>query len=95
MEKITLGRLRELTKDMDDKAIITFMYRENLFDDEGSDFVFTPTAIWFSSENSPEPEITLVSIEPPKEIPNEEECDCDGCECGEDCCEEDAGETLQ
>lgn len=84
IEKLTLGRLREATEKMADSTIINFMYRENLYDDDGKDYLFHPNAIWTSTEEDENPFVTLVSTIPPAEAiedDDEEDCNDPHCDC--------------
>ena len=80
-EQITLGTLREATKDMSDDTVINFLYREDILNDDGKDYEFTPTTLWQSVEEAEEPFVTLVSTLPPESDEEVEECMDDNCAC--------------
>jgi len=84
LEQITLGKLREQTKDLSDDTKISFMYREDILglgDEDGKDFLFVPSVIWLPVENADNPEVILVSTFPPEELGEEDDDDEDdeGC----------------
>ena len=61
MKQITLGWFREVTKDMKDDTTISFLFREDLLNDDGKDYYYIPTSIWTTLS-----EVTLVGITPPE-----------------------------
>lgn len=78
LEDMTLGKFREQTKDLSDNTKITFMYREDLLGEDGTDFLFTPSVIWLPIEEAEDPVVVLVSTFAPEEL-GEEEDDDEGC----------------
>ena len=68
VEPLTLGDLREGTKEMSDDTVIYFLHREDPMTDEGRDLHYMPTILWRSIEGADEEAITLVSVIEPEII---------------------------
>ena len=83
LEDMTLGKFREQTKDLSADTKITFMYREDLLGEDGTDFLFTPSVIWLPLEDAEDPEVVLVSTFAPEELgeDGDEGCTDPNCDC--------------